>query len=129
MKMKIQKNWTSKGNEIEIEIEIGNRGNLTGTMTNKAGTHKVTRIGIVQGRKVMPFDYNGKSAYQVLPSDVYEEIDQALRKSFTTTEKERVEGEIEIAKREYHKALNIGPIEANKWLDRWNDLSDQLSRL
>lgn len=124
--MNISKTWTSKGNEISINIVIGNRGNLSGTLTNQAGTFPITRIGVVQGRKVAPFTYKNKPAYQVLPDAVYDEIDSALRKNLELTEVETLEGEIEIAKREYHKALNIGPAEANKWLDRWNDLSAKL---
>ena len=123
--MNINKTWERKN----INIEIGNRGNLTGTMTNKAGTHKVTRITVVQGKKVMPFFYKGKPAFQILPDSIYNEIDEALRLHFEATEEEKIQEEIEIAKRQYYKALNIGPVEANKWLDKWNNLSDQLQAI
>lgn len=127
--MNISKCWTSKGNKISINIEIGNRGTFTGTLTNQAGTFDITRIAVVQGRKVAPFVYKNNSAYQVLPDDVYSEIDNALRKNFKLTEVEILEGKIEVAKCEYHKALNIGPVEANKWLNEWNSLSAKLRSL
>jgi len=53
--MNISKTWTSRSNEISIDVKIGNRGNLTGKMTNKAGTFQISRIGVVQGKKVTPF--------------------------------------------------------------------------
>lgn len=127
--MNISKTWTSKGNEISIKVEVGDRGTFIGTLTNQAGTFKITRIAIIQGRKVTPFTYKNQPAYQVLPDVIYDEIDSALRKAFVHTAKEVLEGKIEIAKREYNKALNIGPLEANKWLDEWNSLSAQLRRL
>lgn len=127
--MNISKQWVSKGNQISVNIEIGNRGKFTGALTNQAGTFEITRIAVVQGRKVAPFTYKNKSAYQVLPDAVYSEIDNALRESFAMTEREILEGKIEVAKREYHKALNVGPVEANKWLDEWNNLSAQLRSL
>ena len=127
--MNINREWTSKGNQISINVEIGNRGTFRGTLTNQAGTFEITRITVVQGRKVAPFSYNGKTAYQVLPDAVYSEIDNALRQSFELSEVEILEGEIDIAKREYHKALDIGPVQANKWLDEWNRLSAELRKL
>jgi len=124
--MNISREWTSKGNQISVNIEIGNQGRFTGTLTNQAGTFEITRIAVVQGRKVTPFSYKGKPAYQVLPDTVYSEIDNALRKNLELSEVEVLEGKIEVAKREYNKALNIGPAESNKWLDEWNALAAQL---
>ena len=127
--MNINREWTSKGNQISINIEIGNRGTFHGTLTNQAGTFEITRITVVQGRKVAPFSYNGKVAYQVLPDAVYNEIDNALRQSFALSKVEILEGKIDNALREYHKALNIGPVQANKWLEEWERLSAELRRL
>lgn len=124
--MNISREWTSKGKQISINVEIGSRGTFAGTLTNQAGTFQITRIAVVQGRKVTPFTYSGKPAYQVLPDAVYSQIDNALRENFELTAEETLEGKIEVAKREYHKSLNIGPAEANKWLDEWNRLAKEL---
>lgn len=128
--MNIRKDWVSKGNKISINIKIGSRGTFTGTLTNQAGTFDITHIAVVQGRKVAPFTYNNKQAYQVLPNDIYDEIDLALRKNFALTEEQTLEGKIDVAKREYYKALNNGdPVQSNKWLAEWDKLSAQLRSL
>jgi hypothetical protein len=125
--MNIRREWAS--NTISINIEVGDRGTFSGTLINQGGTFQISRLVIVKGRKCTPFTYKGKPAYQVLPDAIYDEIDTALRDSFRATIEEELEGRIEVAKREYHKALNIGPVEANKWLDEWNSLAKKLQRL
>lgn len=125
----ITKNWTNaKGTEISINIEIGNRGKFSGTLTNSAGTFEISYIAKVQGRTVIPFALNGNGVYQVIDRSLYNQIETALRNAYTETDAEILEGKIYEADRKYRQALEVSPQEATKWLNEWTRLSAELSK-
>ena len=119
----MEKTFKSRsGKEVKINLTIGTRGKISGTVENNAGTFDVSNLATVQGRKVLVI---GTGKFQIVPDHIYNEIHNTAKDKFGFTQQEIDGDELREAEAAYNRAWNRDD-EARTVItlrNKWNELS------